>query len=292
MRSSWRLTLCGSCSPWPCSCCRAHDRHGRGRDDDAVIVAVPVIVGLFVQPALDVGALGLGIVEAGIQDLVGIDLAARDRVERRAGIELVQPALELGELGRVGDVALGEQQAVGDGGLLHRLLVIVERAGAVDAVDRGHHAVEPVARGEQGIGHQRVQDGRGIGQPRGLDHHALERRHLALGALQEQLAHGAHQVAAHRAAQAARVQRHHALVVGLLDQQMVEPDLAELVDDHRGVGELRPAQQLVQQRGLAAAQEARQHRDGNALFGGGLRVAHVNPHPSGEGAPTRSARPS
>ena len=49
-------------------------------------------------------------------------------MERRAGIELVQPALELGELGRVGDVALGEQQAVGDGGLLHRLLVVVERA--------------------------------------------------------------------------------------------------------------------------------------------------------------------
>ena len=55
---------------------------------------------------------------------------------------------------------------------------------------------------------------------------------------------------------------------------MIEPDLAELVDDHRGVGELGPAQELVQQRGLAAAQEARQHGDGNALFGGGLRVGH------------------
>jgi hypothetical protein len=54
-----------------------------------------------------------------------------------------------------------------------------------------------------------------------------------------------HQVAAHRAAQAARVQRHHAFVVGLLDQQMVEADLAELVDDDGGVGQFRPAQQLV-----------------------------------------------
>ena len=267
-----------------------------------VPAAVRVFVGFLVQPALDVGVLGLGIVEAGVQDLVGIDLARRDLVERRAGIELVQAALELGERACVGDVALGEQQAVGDGGLLHRLLVVVERAGAVHAVDRGHHAVEAVARGEQRIGHQRVQDGRGVGQARGLDHHALEVAHFALGALEEQLAHGAHQVAAHRAAQAARVQGHHALVVGLLDQEVVEPDLAELVDDHRGVGELRPAQQLVQQGGLAAAQKAGQHRDRNALLGGVLGVAHefillsrirrARVPPEAPGLPERPSRPA
>ena len=39
--------------------------------------AVRVFVGFLVQPALDVGVLGLGIVEAGVQDLVGIDLARR-----------------------------------------------------------------------------------------------------------------------------------------------------------------------------------------------------------------------
>src|SRR4030095_13937552 len=59
---------------------------------------------------------------------------------------------------------------------------------------------------------------------------------------------------------------------------MIAPDLAELVDNPRVVGELRPAQQLVQQRGLAAAQKARQDRDGNALFGGGLCVAHRSPY--------------
>src|SRR5216683_5895701 len=87
-----------------------------------VPAAVRVFVRFLVQPALDVGVLGLGIVEAGIQDLVRIDLARRDLMERRAGIELVQATLELVERACVGDVALGEQQAVGDGGLLHRLL--------------------------------------------------------------------------------------------------------------------------------------------------------------------------
>ena len=59
-----------------------------------IVPAVRVFVRFLVQPALDVGVLGLGIVEAGIQDLVGIDLARRDLVERRAGIELVQATLE------------------------------------------------------------------------------------------------------------------------------------------------------------------------------------------------------
>src|SRR4030095_11385364 len=58
-----------------------------------LVAAVPVVVGLLLQPALAVGGVGVGIVEAGVQDLVGIDLAVRDRMEGRAGIELVQPAL-------------------------------------------------------------------------------------------------------------------------------------------------------------------------------------------------------
>ena len=242
-----------------------------------VPAAMAVFVGLLVQPALHVGGLGVGIVEAGVQDRIGVDLAVGDGLERRTGVELVQSALELLELGGLADIGLGQQQPIGHGGLLHRFLVIVERAFAVHAVDRGHHAVETIARGEQRIGHQRVQDGGGVGEAGRLHHHALERRHLAARALQEQLAHGADEIAAHGAAEATRIQGDHAFVVGFLDQQMVETDLAELVNDHRGVGQLRPAQQLVEEGGLAAAEETRQHGDGNTLLGGVLRVAHGRP---------------
>ena len=65
------------------------------------------------------------------------------------------------------------------------------------------------------------------------------------------------EVAAQRAAQAARRQQHD-VVVDLLDQEMIEADLAELVDDHRGVGERGIAQQAVEQRRLAGAEEAGQ----------------------------------
>src|SRR5260370_40311310 len=78
--------------------------------------AVRVFVRFLVQPAFDVGVLGLGIIEAGGQDLVGIDLARRDLMERRAGIALVQAALERAERACGGDVAFGAPQALRAGG--------------------------------------------------------------------------------------------------------------------------------------------------------------------------------
>ena len=54
-------------------------------------------------------------------------------------------------------------------------------------------------------------------------------------------------------------QQHHR-VVDALQQMMVEPDFAELVDQHGGVAEVGNGQHARQQGRLAAAQEARQHR--------------------------------
>ena len=55
-----------------------------------------------------------------------------------------------------------------------------------------------------------------------------------------------------------RLQQHH-VVADIFDQQMVERDLAELVDDDGGLGERRILQQCVEQRGLAGAEEAGEH---------------------------------
>src|SRR5262245_1932905 len=55
---------------------------------------------------------------------------------------------------------------------------------------------------------------------------------------------------------------------------MIEPDLAELVDDDDGAGESFVLQQTVQQRRLAGTEEAGQHREGNGL-GGCPQVASV-----------------
>src|SRR5947209_4253898 len=48
---------------------------------------------------------------------------------------------------------------------------------------------------------------------------------------------------------------------------MIEPDLAELVDDHDRAGERFILQQAVEERGLAGAQEASEHGKWNRLRG-------------------------
>jgi hypothetical protein len=52
---------------------------------------------------------------------------------------------------------------------------------------------------------------------------------------------------------------------------MIEPDLAELVDDHGGLGQRRVVDQAVEQRGLAGAEKAGQHGERNG-FG---RLPHL-----------------
>ena len=101
-----------------------------------------------------------------------------------------------------------------------------------------------------------VQDRRRVGQPGRLDDDALERLHAAVVAPAQQVLQGRDQVAAHGAAEAARREQDHALV-GRLDEEVIETDLAELVDDDDGALEGRVAQQIVEQRRLAGAEETR-----------------------------------
>ena len=145
---------------------------------------------------------------------------------------------------------------VRDRGLPHGLLVRVEGRGAVHRVHHRDHAFERVAQGEIGVVEHRVQDRRRVGEAGGLDHDAPEGRDAAVVALAQQVLERRDEVAAHRAAEAAGGEQDHALVHGL-DEEVVEADLAELVDDHDGVGERRVLQQAVEQRGLAGARGSR-----------------------------------
>ena len=53
---------------------------------------------------------------------------------------------------------------------------------------------------------------------------------------------------------------------------MIEADLAELVHQHGGAGQRRLAQQMVQQRGLAGAEEAGQHGDRHGVSHAGAAI--------------------
>jgi hypothetical protein len=208
------------------------------------------------------------------QHLVGRGAPRHHRRDRGDPVERAQPRLEPGE--RVGlQVGLRHQQPVGERDLLAGLGMPVELARGVHRVDRGHHAGERAEVRHQRVVQQHLHHRRRVGEPGGLDDDAPERRDVAGVAAREQLSDRALEVRTQRAAHASALQHHHLALDGV-DQQVVQPDRAELVDDHRGVAELGLLEQVVEQRRLPAAQEARQDRDRRALAGTvGVEQAHV-----------------
>ena len=93
---------------------------------------------------------------------------------------------------------------------------------------------------------------------------------LRLGLVQDRL-DGADEVAPDGAAEAAVVQQRDGLGRarrgGLVVQQLVvDAYLPDLVLDHRELPPMPRAQDVVQQRRLAAAEEAGQHRDGHLHY--------------------------
>jgi hypothetical protein len=159
-------------------------------------------------------------------------------------------------------IGLGHHQPVGDSRLLDRFEVRVERTSAEFAVDRGHDTIQSIQGRKHRLGNQGLKDGRGVGQAGGFDHDALERRHLFTHAPGVQVIQLLRKIAAQRAAQAATVKEHNGLA-GRIEQLMIERNLAELVDQNRGVGQCSLPQQTRQQRRLAAAQITGQQRDWN-----------------------------
>jgi hypothetical protein len=117
------------------------------------------------------------------------------------------------------------------------------------------HGFETVFAGHQRVAEQHVQQRRRVGGAARLDDDALERRHLAARTPEDQVGEGFVQRSGIRTAQAPGIQQHH-VVDGLGEDDLVEADPSQFVHDHRAVGECGCAQGFIEQRGLAAAEEA------------------------------------
>ena len=158
------------------------------------------------------------------------------------------------------EVGLVEEDDVGEADLLLRLGRVGEAERQVLGVGDGDHRVElglglDLVVHEEGLG-----DGRGVGEAGGLDQDAVEAARPLHQALDD-----ADQVAAHRAADAAVVHLVD-LLVGFDDEVVVDADLAELVD-HDGVAlAVVLAEDAVEERRLAGAEIAGEHRDGDLRF--------------------------
>ena len=144
-----------------------------------------------------------------------------------------------------------------------------------------HHRIEPGVLLHVLVDEECLRHRRRIGEPGGLDDDGVE---LALAP--HQAVDDAHEVAAHRAADAAIVHLED-FFVGADDQIVVDADFAEFVDDDGIFLAVRFGQDAVEQRRLAGPQIAGQHRDGNLL---GRRFWHVNSGNGIWGAGAREAR--
>jgi hypothetical protein len=116
---------------------------------------------------------------------------------------------------------------------------------SINAINQRDHAVELVSGRQLFVGDHRLRNRHRIGKAGGFDQHAVERRQITFASLLVEVTQRIDQVAAHRAADAAAGQQH-GVFVGCGDQQVVEPDLAELVDDHRCTSHCRILQQPVE----------------------------------------------
>ncbi len=139
----------------------------------------------------------------------------------------------------------------------------VQRHLAMQRIHNGDDAVDDVPLSYVAVRHQRMQDGRGIGQPGGFDQHPVIGDLAGIGSALQVKQRG-DQIAAHRAAQAAGGQGQQGLVAAG-DQLVIQADFAELVDDHGGPGEGGVSQDAGDQRGLATTEKAGD--DGDRNFG-------------------------
>ena len=162
-------------------------------------------------------------------------------------------------LGRIEQVGLGDDDPVGDRNLLDRLQVLVEGRRAIDGVDHRNHPVEPVAHRQVGMRHCGLQHRRRVGEPGCFQDHAAEAG-AAIVEVAQKLLQGVDQITPQRAAQTTALKQDDT-VPNLPNQQVVEADFAEFIDDDGGLCERRIADQAVEQRGLAGAEEAGQHRE-------------------------------
>ena len=145
----------------------------------------------------------------------------------------------------------------------------VEGAVAVDRVDHGDDALERIAHRQVGMIEHRVQDRRRIGKAGRLDDDPAKRRDAPVVAPAQQILEGGDEIAAHGAAKTTGREQDH-VVVDSLDEQMIEPDLAELVDDDdaypAGPG---PERRRFSESGFSGAEKARQDRQRNGRDGAG-----------------------
>src|SRR4051812_10419670 len=232
-----------------------------------VVVTMIMVMVMIVRVSVPVALQELGL---DLQDAVEVERVAAEDLGQRDPATLgpvhlgirVDPAdsrLHLAQFIGRDQIGLVEQDDVGERDLVLGLRRILEPLQQPFGIGDRHHGVKLGLAADVLVHEEGLRDRGGIGEPGGLDDDGVE---LALAP--HQPVDDAHEVAAHGAADAAVVHLEHFLV-GPDDEVVVDADLAEFVDDDGVLLTVRLGQNAVEQGGLAGAEIAGQHGDGNLV---------------------------
>ena len=232
-----------------------------------VVVVIVVIVLVDLQEGrLDVED-AVEVEGVAAEHVVDRDVGARRLVQLGIGVDGADAHLDLPQLGRRHEVGLVEDDDVGEGDLVLRLGRVAQPVLQPFGVGHGDDGVEPRLVGDVLVDEEGLRHRRRIGEAGRLDDDRVE---LALAL--HQAVDDADEVAAHGAADAAVVHLEDFLV-GADDEVVVDADLAELVDDDGVALAVLLGEDAVEERGLAGAEIAGEHGDGDLVGHGGLRTA-------------------
>mmetsp|Transcript_5293 Transcript_5293/g.15983 ORF Transcript_5293/g.15983 Transcript_5293/m.15983 type:complete len:264 (-) Transcript_5293:157-948(-) len=233
----------------------------------AIVVVVVVVVVMVVLLLFDLEIVQLLDTERSyVQDLLEVNLGVLRLHHRRKRVDRSDLLPHLAQLFLVHQIGLVQQNLVRKGDLLHGLVhhalrhLLPKVLQDVSSVHHRHDGVHLRVLLEELVELEGDRDG-------GWIRHASRLHDDVIKVVPplEQVVHGLHQVAAHRAAHASVVQGEDLLRHAIdLDEAVVDGDLSELVLDHSNLVPVFGRQNIVQQRRLPRSKETRnnRHRDG------------------------------
>ena len=269
----------------------AIEAHGDRLHVLVVVVLEPVIVVMMVMPVIVVVVVDLEelrldvenaveIEGAPLQHIGDLDVAFGRPVQGRVGVDGADARFHLPQLGGRDEIALVEDDDVGEGDLALGLGRVAQAGGEPFGVGDGDDRVQARRLLDVLVDEEGLRDGRGVCQAGGLDDDRVEAA-LAL----HQALDDADEVAAHGAADAAVVHLEHFLVRAD-DELVVDADLAEFVDDDGVALAVRLAQDAVEEGGLAGAEIAGEdgRRGSSGRWRRAWRARLGSPKREGEGS--------
>ena len=197
-----------------------------------------------------------------VDDLCEVCLAEVHHFDFSAGIDMHEATAQILVFGLADEILFRDEEAIGKANLLLCLFLLIERLVTVFRVNDRDHGIKAVVLGNIVVHEERLADRPRVGHAGGLNDHALEIQLAGFAAL-AQIVQRAHEITAHRAADAAVGKLDDFLVLVLHQQIVVDALGSELVFNDGDSLAVVFGQDAFEQRGFTCTEKSGENRDGD-----------------------------